>query len=232
MTAVPAKPPSLLSRGVVLGALALLAVGVLVAVVVVSQQVGGEDLPPEAPPFQAPQRSGYPRFEVRSVANGTAVLVPDATGGQSVDQTVDLPLAGVAVERLQRLGPGGIAVGDYVTVIGVQNDVRNFSIRSVVVQRGERELNSDGIAVSPAGFEGWEASKEREERSILSGRVTETDGSHLVIERAAGPVTLDLTEGSVLYLLAPADASGVSGGDRAAVRDAGGTKGMLVLPGE
>lgn len=229
MTAVPRTlPPG--SRTLYLAIAALLVVaGLLAAVVLASRQTGQGEAPSPAPAFEGIPGLPFERFSVRTLNGANAVLVADAQPGQSTDRTLELDLAGASIEVLRPAGPGAIRAGDHVTVVGVQNDVQNFSIRSVVIQR-EATTSDDGVARSPLGFLGHEASADAAERVLLGGLVQSATGDSFVLDRGAEPVTLTLSSLAVVYELGPGSADDVAPGDRLAMLEAAGAPRLLVLP--
>ncbi|MGE0542695.1 MAG: hypothetical protein AB7R89_21220 [Dehalococcoidia bacterium] len=208
--------------------LALIA-GIIVAGLIViglTRRAAAPDVPPEPDAFQAPS----------PVRPTTALDVQQAADGRLTlsDGTANVSLKPDAVvEFLTVASAGDIRVGDWLAVIGVPNEVRNFSIRSVVLLDSADAPDEEGVVRSSGGFAGHEAARDQAERPLLGGRITGVDGSRVTLDGPAGPITLDLTDRAPLFRLARGEASGVQEGDRIAiptggVADAGA---VLVLSG-
>lgn len=203
--------------------------GVLVALAVVVFLAGrvGDTAPPEVPEFRQPANLVLPRFEVRSVDGGKAVLVADGTKGQSVDVTRELDLGSARIEVLRTTAVVP-EVGQGVTVVGVWDQVHNLSIRSIVVHG---TAPADGAPVSPGGFRGHEAETDGMERPALEGRVSAAEGRELTISGGGRDVTLMLAEsGAPVYELVAGTAEDVVPGARVSLREADGAVAVLVLP--
>lgn len=203
--------------------------GLLAAVVLASRQSGSTDAPPLAPPFEGFAEQPFERFSVRSVEGTRAVLIADPKPGQSTDTVRELDLPTASIEILRPVKPSDIQVGDSLTVVAVQNEVQNFSIRSIVIQRAGSEI-TDGVARSPLGFLGYEAGDDLAERPVLGGIVRSIADGTVVLDRGAEPVTLTLTPLAVLYQLDTGAPGDLGSGDRIAMLDGAGNPKLLVLP--
>jgi hypothetical protein len=200
--------------------LALIAAIIVAALVVVglTRRAAAPDVPPQPDAFEPPS----------PVRPTTALDVQQAVDGRLTlsDGMANVSLRPDAiVEFLMPAGAGDVRLGDWVAVIGVPNEVRNFSIRSLVLLDRATPPDEEGIVWSQGGFAGHEAARDQAERPLLGGRVTAVDGSHIT---ADGP-----TGRAPLLRLVRGEASGIHEGDRiafpaGAIADAGA---VLVLPG-
>lgn len=197
------------------------------AVLVLAQRSGRSDLPPEPGPLVAPLPA-HPvvALDVQQSAGGRLTL---SDGSRDV-----APPSGSAVEFLRPIAASGVRPGDWLTVIGIPNEVRNFSIRSIVVLASPAPPDTDGVRRSPGGFAGHEASRDGSERPLLGGIVERVDGEQVTLAGPAGPIAVTLGPRAPLYRLESGDASAIQEGDRIAflaapALDAAGA--ILVLPG-
>lgn len=211
------------------GGLALL--GILLGVVVLSQSVGTDDIPPAAPPFQAPPVNPISSADVKLVDGPRLVIVRQTRAGTE-EQELTVPAA-ARIERLQRIEPAGIRVGDWLTVIGVPNDVKYFSAQALIVIPGGGVPSTGGVVRSPAGFAGYESSRDPRTRAIIGGPVTAVDG---IVVRLQGPtgeirVTAGPEAPARLYRIEPASAEDIAEGDRiAGAFDADTLDAVLLFP--
>ncbi|MBI5947338.1 MAG: hypothetical protein HY875_04290 [Chloroflexi bacterium] len=221
-----------------------LVVGVLVlagviAVVVLAQQAGTSDAPPEPGAFVPPAAIGQTvAFDVQQAQSGKLNLAspsgPQAARFKASVRDLALPDS-TPVEVLTSSKLTDVRPGDWVTVFGVFNEVRNFAIRSVVVIRDPGKPLDDGFVRSPAGFLGDEAAKDQAERPILGGLVESVGDKSLVITGATGAVTITLSATPPLYRLVAANMGAIVEGGRAAFLLPAGagieaTTAVLVLP--
>ena len=206
---------------------ALIVLAALAAVLVLARRSAVPDVPPEPPVFQTPA-------PVRPVV---ALDVLQVTGGRLAlsDGSRDVALSPNArVEVLQPESAAGVRPGEWLAVIGVANEVRNFSIRSLVLIEGGGAADAEGVLRSAAGFAGHEAARDQTERPLLGGRVERVEGQRLVLRGPTGPVTVDLSPSAPLRRLVAAQPADIREGDRVAfpagtaISDAAG---VLVLPG-
>ncbi len=188
------------------------------------------DAPPEPPPFAgpAPVNPTTP-FDVEN-ANAGALNLQSGLSAQSLQVTLVPP---APVEFLEPAAPSTIVSGEVVTIIGIPNEVKSFSIRLIVVMPPTAPLDSDGIARSPSGFAGHESERDQKERPILSGTVGSISGKTIVLTTAAGAVTLDLEPTAPLRRWRAGTGADVKPTDRLAVHLENGqpdwTRGVLVL---
>jgi hypothetical protein len=210
-------PPVVLIAGIIVAAL---------VVIGLTRRAAAPDVPPQPDAFEPPA----------PVRPTTALDVQQAVDGRLTlsDGTANVSLRPDAnVEFLMPAGAGDVHAGDWMAVIGIPNEVRNFSIRSLVLLEGADAPDDQGIVRSEGGFAGHEAARDQSERPLLGGRVTGVEGSRITVEAPTGPMTVDLTDRAPLFRLARGEASGIHEGDRiafpaGAIGDAGA---VLVLPG-
>jgi hypothetical protein len=197
------------------------------AVLVLARRAAEPDVPPEPSAFQPPTPA-------RPV---TAVDVQQATGGRFAlsDGTRDASFAGGArIEVLRPATAADIRPGDWLTVVGIPNEVRNFSIRSLVLIGDPSAADAEGVVRSAGGFAGHEASRDQSERPLLGGVVESVDGAQVVLRGPSGPVTVTFTPAAPLRRLDQGRADEVREGDRIAFIEAdtlGDARAVLVLPG-
>lgn len=190
----------------------IVVIGIIVAGVVVillARRAGAPDVPPQPPEFVRPGPA-------RPV---TTLDVQQAGGGKLTlsDGSRDVALKPDArVEALRPITVDDIRIGDWLAAIGIPNEVRNFSIRSLVVIDSREAPDGEGVVRSPGGFAGHEASRDQNERPLLGGRVTDVTGTRVTIEGPVGPIAVDLTNRAPLYRLTSAENGTISEGDRVA----------------
>ena len=219
---------------------AILAVGLVV--VVLSQTLGASDVPPKAPPFTAAKASAISVRDVKQ-KDGLKLTLIKIEGTTAVQQDVTRA-AGATVERLTPILAADVRPGDQLTVFGIPNTVKNFSIRTVVVQSGGRLV--DGVARSPSGFAGHEAAKDQLDRPILGGEVIGVEGNDIRVKGPNGTMIVRTEKDGVakgngitvalvgrLYRLEPGSADAIAEGDRIAANfEAQPLGALLLLPGD
>ena len=202
---------------IVLGTLVLAGV---IAVVVLARRAGTSDAPPEPAAFVVPPAVGQTvAFDVQQAEGGklnlASPLGPEAARFKA--NVRDVTVAdGTPVEVLTPSKVADIQAGDWVTVIGVFNEVRNFTIRSVVVIRDPGKPLDDGFVRSRAGFLGSEASRDQSERPILGGIVESVGEKSLSLVGATGAVTVTLSANPPVYRVVAATTAAIVEGGRAA----------------
>jgi hypothetical protein len=194
-------------------ALGVVLLAAAVAAIVLATR-GREDGPPDVGAFTPPVPA-HP---------ASAQDVQQVRGGV-------LTLAGAA-------GPVDVAApGDWVTLVGISNEVLNFTIRHVlIIPAGAGAVpDADGIARLPFGLAGHEATRDPRERPILSGKVEAVSSRELTITVNGRTATVEASTSGIVRRLAPADLSAIREGDRVAfapasqVADASTAKGFIVL---
>ena len=225
MTAVPARRslPAWLAPALLLAAIAL----AFAAVILLARRAAAPDVPPEPPALRppAPARPAT-ALDVQQAASGRLTLS---------DGTRDTPLApGARVEVLRPATTADVRPGDWLEVIGIPNEVRNFSIRSMVLLAGPGQPDAEGVVRSPGGFAGHEAARDQTERPLLGGVVESVEGARAVLRGPSGPITVTFTPQAPLRRLVEARAEDVHEGDRIAfvgTERVGEARAVLVLPG-
>jgi hypothetical protein len=219
--AVTTPSPRRFSAGWLLpAALATAAVATIVGVVVLSQHVGNDNVPARPPAFSySPPATGVTRMSVRQAGNGTLTAVEDAPKGAAAPNPREITAAAsTIVEVLKPSTSAAIQPGDWVTVIGIPNDVRNFSIHAVLDIPGVTRAGADGVGRSAGGFGGDEASPNADDRVILGGAVQQVQGDSLTLKGPAGPITVLLTASAPVYRLEAGTLGDIHEGDRIAVK--------------
>ena len=204
--------------------LVLLAGGGTAAFIV--SQSAGSDAPPQPNAF-SPPASTYriALFDVREANGDKITLIPANTEGDAF--TISLPV-GVAIEAMVTASPSTIVPGDWLTILGNSDPVRNFVIRHVIIVPMAGAPSADGLVRSPAGFIGNEIISDISQRPVLWGRVEAVspgndDGTALVtLTGPNGPITVQLFNGAVLSRIEP-HVNAIAGGDRIASRAEAGT---------
>jgi hypothetical protein len=203
--------------------------GALIAVIVLSSQLGASDEPPPAPPFAAPAASSIQVAAVK-IRDGANLVIVRASGERTVEQAFSIA-PGTQLERLQPATVADIVPGDALTVVGIPNEYKNFAVHVVVVLPGAVP-GEDGFARSPAGFLGSEATRDPNDRAIISGVVEAVDGKDVHMRGPEGVITVHLEPEEPLYRLGPVAVDGILEGDRiAGMLDAGSIPALLVMPG-
>jgi hypothetical protein len=212
-------------------ALGVVLLAAAVAAIVLATR-GREDGPPDVgaftPPVPAHPASAQ---DVQQVRGGVLTL---AGAAGPVDVT---PSAGIPVYLLQPSAIDAAAPGDWVTLVGISNEVLNFTIRHVlIIPAGAGAApDADGIARLPFGLAGHEATRDPRERPILSGKVEAVSSRELTITVNGRTATVEASTSGIVRRLAPADLSAIREGDRVAFApasqgaDASTAKGFIVL---
>lgn len=226
--APPSRTP--LTAWIVPAVFGLLLVGGLIAVLVLARQAAKPDAPPEPGAF-VPPATAHPSaaFDVQRVDGGTLTV----TGNSKDSQQMTLP-ATARVEILDAIAPADLHPGDWLTVVGVSNEVKSFGIRSIVVVSSPGSPDADGIVRTPAGFAGNEASRDPKELPILGGTVTRADSLSATLQTASGPITISFAGAPPLRKVRAGSLADVHEGDRLSFLTAGGAPNLgaaLVLPG-
>jgi len=200
------------------GSLALVLVAIVVTVLVLAQRAGVSGAPPKPAPFEPPREAlEVVVYDVQSVTDGTIVF-----GASDVDSTEGVAIpAGARVERLSAMGFDEVRAGDWATVIGVVNGVRNYTIGSVVIMDGSPARSGDTELRSPGGFLGYEAARDPQHRVIIAGLIESVEDGRFLITTPGGPVSvwLEETEGAgppPFLRLSESSSADVRTGDRVA----------------
>ena len=208
---------------------AVLLAAAITAVIILAGRAAAPDVPSEPGAFESPAPARpVVVLDVQQVTNGRLTLS---------DGSRDLALdPNVRVEALRAETADGIRAGDWLTVVGVSNEVRTFSIRALVLFSAGGAVDAEGIFRSPAGFAGHETALDQIERPLLGGIVERVEADHVVFTGPSGPVTVRLTPGAPLLRLMPAQPSDIREGDRIAYHTSGGERlsdaaAVLLWPG-
>lgn len=219
-------------RPFALPAVCLVAVIVVgLGVVLLSQTVGGSDEPPAAPAFTLPPARDTTALDVKQRTGDTVTLIKQV--GDSATQQEFVITPSLAVERLVPVKPADVEAGEWLTVIGVQDDVKNFTIHYVIVLPAGGSTLSDGVARSKGGFLGDEIARDQHDRPIVGGVVQQVQGVDVVLAGPLGTITVSLgREASTrLYRVTEATGADVKDGDRlAGVFEGTKSSSILVLP--
>ncbi|GAB4329261.1 MAG: hypothetical protein Kow0010_13500 [Dehalococcoidia bacterium] len=204
--------------------------GVL-AVIVLAARSGGSDAPPQPPPFAPPAPSRVvTAYDVREVTGDVLTL---AVAGSTADRPSPVTLrSDVAVEVLAPATASDVEPGDWVTIIGIPNEVRNYSITAIVVVPPPHGEPIDAFRTTASGFLGHEPIRDTAQVPILGGEVTAVDGDTLTLTGPDGTMLITLTEAAPLVRVARAAAGAIGEGDRIAVlgTSAADASAVLVLP--
>ncbi|MEO6397818.1 MAG: hypothetical protein ABIP13_05075 [Tepidiformaceae bacterium] len=190
----------------------MLAAAVLALTVGLAWGLNRDTLPPSPATFRAPApKSSVNRYDVKaSDADGLVLASAEGT-----DIRLPRPTAVDAVVR-----GGALGVGDWVNVIGIVDEVRNFSIRAILVLPEHGPIGADGVARTPAGFSGLETRRDPAERVIISGQVVRTEGETATLTGPAGEITLNLRPGAQVFRLEKGDPAAIRAGDGLASAEA------------
>ncbi|MEO9256543.1 MAG: hypothetical protein ABI305_13470, partial [Tepidiformaceae bacterium] len=194
--------------------------GTLMAVIVLSQHVGKSVSRPDPPSFVLPAGdTAITRFDVKQAGGGKLTLAVPPVKGQAAPPDYQFsPGAATRIEVLRPMAKGTVPQpGDWVSVIGITNEVRNFTIHSVVVvPDGGAAIGADHVKLSPGGFAGDEAAPNGTDQVILGGTVERVDGMVLTLTGPAGPIQVQLTEKAPLFRLETGTVDEVRAGDSVA----------------
>lgn len=178
-------------------------------VVLLAWYLNRDTLPSPPASFQAPGPM-VPTFtyEVKE-ASGDSLVLSGKAG--SPDIKVARP---TAVEVMAPAAGAEFKVGDWVNVIGIVDEVRNFSIRTIVAIEKHGPAGPDGAGRSTGGFTGIEVRADALERVIQGGQVVAIDGEKLTLSGLSGELVLTLTARAPLFRIVPAEPAAIASGDR------------------
>ncbi len=225
--ATGARWPGLV-RAVVPAALGLVVAGSLVGIILAAREAGsGGQAPPTPGPMVMPRTAGFAVLTVERVEGDRLVVA----GGPTT--TLVVP-AGTPAWRIEPVTVEEVRPGMRIAVVGVPNEVRNATIRLIVVAEAG-EADGDGTLAGPFG--GHETLGETMAQPLIRGVVTEVRDGQLTVETSSGTATVWTDEGAPLAAARRAHAGGVRPGDRLAVLlDAAGNpdaaRGVLLMAGE
>lgn len=219
MTAAPTPAASRRIGGgwLVPAGLLLALVAALGGIILLSRQVGSDDVRPDPPAFAYRPAEPFARLTVKQSTGGTLSLSADpVSGGPPPAQYEVTPGSATKVEVLKPVDASALAVGDWLAVVGIPNVVRNFSIHALVIIPNATPPDASHVAHSPAGFAGDEASADAADRVVLGGKVTAITADSVTLAGPAGPLTIALAAAAPLYRLEPATADAIHQGDHVA----------------
>lgn len=162
---------------------ALVILLVLGAVIVLAQRSGGSGAPPRPGAFVTPvDPRPFVVYSVQQASEGS-VTFGSGDGQQVSDLAID---ANTRIEVLTIAPFDSIAVGDWVTLIGVPNGVRTFALRGIVVLPEPGTERVTGFATTPGGFLGHEVSRDPAEQPAVGGIVTAVGEDSLTLDAPDG----------------------------------------------
>ncbi|MFQ5380869.1 MAG: hypothetical protein ACE5EF_04500 [Dehalococcoidia bacterium] len=217
MTSQPSTAVGTDRRAWIAPAIALIVLLSLVAAVLaVAALTRDESLPRQPGDWVLPEAfDSVESFAVVRASEGDLELAPRGDANSDTLQVLVGPDA--VIDFLEPAAAGDVAVGDWLTVIGIGNDVRTFAIRMIVVISGGGSPGSDGLLRTEGGFVGHEAARESQEGPILGGIVTDVREGEVSVD-AGEEVVLKLNEGAPLRVVRAGTAAEISDGDRVALR--------------
>lgn len=200
--------------------LAGLLVAAAVAIVIVAGRQGGVDAPRLPGDFvlDSPLGESYAAFDVREL-QGAVVTISSLTA--SDDELLQVEFSDTArIELLDYATIGDIEPGQWIAVIGIPNEVFNFSIVSIVILP-EFVPAPGNLAVTLGGFYGHEAGRGLSSadllRPVLGGEVIAIGEDTVTMAGPDGDIMLQIFEGAPLFLLRDATVADIRSGDRLAV---------------
>ncbi len=217
---------------------AIVAVVALSAALVIwlAARASGSDAPPQPDAFVVPEPvEAIDRFTVRQVTADRVTLSKDTARDAQPGAPIEVVLGAAAVERLVPATPAAITPGTFITVVGVPNAVRNFSIRRLIVLPSAPDSHEGGLGRSKAGFLGSETAVDTKETPVLAGTVQSVTGTKVTLTTLGGTVELTLTAGAPVYRLEASTAASIREGERLASKPFGAgsaPNAVLISPGE
>ena len=209
----------------------LLIIGALIAVVFLSASVGNQELPPEAPPFVTPEPPAFSAVDVKQ-RSGDGFIVTTQTSSGTAEEEVTVAES-VVIERLTLITAESVQPGDWLTVVGIPNAVKNFSVHSMVVIPGGGTPAEDGIARTPAGFSGHEAARDPRDRPVLGGVVLRIEGNTIYLQGPTSEIAVIAGPEAParLFRIEPVSVDDIGEGDRIGGFFGSTVEALLVLPG-
>lgn len=186
------------------------------SVVVLARRASQSDAPPEPDAFVAPPGRAIAAFDVERSAAGQLAL-----RGANGAREVNLP-AGAKIEVIEPATLETLQPGQVLSIIGAPNQVKNFAVRMVLVMEPGTPLDAEGLARSPSGFAGDEASRDAAERPMVSGTIELIAGNLVAVRTPAGPVEVEINPAAPLRRLRGGTLMDISSGDRIALKTTNG----------
>lgn len=201
--------------------MAVVAIAVLAVTGTLAWALNRDNLPAPAAAFRAPAPV-LPAYVYDVKEAGTGGLVIASADGSDI--RVPRP---VAIDSVVQAG--ALKVGDWVNVIGIVDEVRNFSIRAILVLPEHGAAGADGVARTPAGFSGLETRRDPAERIIIGGEVVRLDAGTATLLGPAGEITLTVRQDAQIFRVEKGDPAAIRAGDRLAARQAAAADTLLPL---
>ena len=187
-------------------------VTVVAATVGLAWQLNRDTLPAAPPTFRAPPPIiPVTVYEVKE-ANASELVLASADGTDirvSRPSSIDVVVQG-----------GSPKVGDWVNVIGIVDEVRNFSIRAILVLPEHGAAGADGVARTPSGFSGLETRRDPAERVVIGGKVVRVVDGKATLLGPSGEVALTVREDAQMFRVQKGDPASIRAGDRLASTEA------------
>ncbi|MEP6870991.1 MAG: hypothetical protein ABI939_03980 [Anaerolineaceae bacterium] len=180
----------------------------MAATVGLAWQLNRDTLPAPPPTFRAPAHTmPVSVYEVKEAdASGLVLASADGTDIRvSRPSSIEIVIHG-----------GSLKVGDWVNVIGIVDEVRNFSIRAILVLPEHGAAGADGVARTPSGFSGLETRRDPAERIVIGGKVVRIVDEKASLLGPSGEVTLTLRQDVQLFRVEQGDSASIRAGDRLA----------------
>ncbi len=222
-------------RGLLPAIIFAVVLAALIAVLLFAREASKSEAPPQPGAFVPPTALDYVAYNVERADGGT-LKVTTGSGRDSTSSDLVLP-AGTRVWLLEPVTPSDLKPPLVVSVIAIQNEVRNYTIRLMAFAPPQGDVVVDGQPIPLAdGFLGHETSLDPKERTVASVLMESFDGRNGVTKTSTGPGTLYVDESATIRLLRSGSAAEIQPGDRIAVHP--GTdgapdvsRGVLVLTG-
>ncbi|MGE3076193.1 MAG: hypothetical protein AB7N24_09955 [Dehalococcoidia bacterium] len=207
----------------------------LIAVLVFAREASKSEAPPEPAAFVPPPPLDYVGYSVER-ADAGALKLTSGIGREAISIDVNLP-ANTRVWMLEPATAADLKPPLVVSVVAIQNEVRNYTIRMLAFASPQGDVVVDGKPIPLAdGFLGHETSRDPTERTVISELLESFDGRNGVTKTSTGPGTLYVDENAPIRLLRAGSVDEIEPGDRIAIhRAADGSpdpsRGVLVLSG-
>jgi hypothetical protein len=189
----------------------------LVGVILFARESSKSDAPPQPPAFVAPELVTYTAFDVET-NDGGKLKVSSGSAQTASSSDLELP-AGTRVWIMEPATAAELSPPLKVNVIGIPNEVRNYTIRMMVAAEPQGAISFEEPFLELFdGFYGHETSRDQRERVVLSVLLESFDGRDGVTRTANGPGTLYVDDGAPLRLLRQGAPGDLQPGDRIALR--------------
>ncbi|MGE0600457.1 MAG: hypothetical protein AB7J35_15005 [Dehalococcoidia bacterium] len=207
----------------------------LIGVLVFAREASKSEAPPEPGAFVPPPPLDYVAYNVER-SDGGVLKVTSGIGRDSTSLDINLP-AGTRVWMLEPATAADLKPPLVVSVVAIQNEVRNYTIRMLAfaAPQGDVVVNGQPIPLAD-GFLGHETSRDATERTVISELLESFDGRNGVTKTSTGPGTLYVDENAPIRLLRTGTPDEIQPGDRIAIHPAADgspdpSRGVLVLTG-